>query len=86
MPCGFTLGGGIEWRRTDYDGSWIEFTPGGEPRKDRTRVLSVSLFHRAFTVRGFIPRLALARETRRSNAQIHEYRRTRNELSFVRQF
>ena len=86
LPHGFTLGGGVEWRRTDYDGRWVWFTPGGEPREDRARVLSVSLFHRAFTLRGFSPRLALAREARRSNAQLQDYRRTRIELSFVRQF
>ena len=86
LPHGFTLGAGVEWRRTDYDGRWFLLTPGGEPREDRTRVLSVSLLHRAFTLGGFSPGLTLARETRRSNAQLHDYRRTRIELRFVRQF
>ena len=86
LPHGFTLGAGVEWRRTDYDGRWFLLTPGNVPRKDRTRVLSVSLLHRAFTVGGFSPGLTLARETRRSNAQLHDYRRTRIELRFVRQF
>lgn len=86
LPHGFTLGAGVEWRRTDYEGRWFLLTPGNVPRKDRTRVLSVSLLHRAFTLGGFSPGLTLARETRRSNAQLHDYRRTRIELRFVRQF
>ena len=86
LPWGLTAGAAAEWRLTDYDGRWFLLTPGNVPRKDRMRVLSVSLFHRAFTVRGFSPRLTLARETRKSNAQLHDYRRTRAELSFVRQF
>lgn len=86
LPRGFTLGGGVEWLRTDYDGRWPLLTPGGVPRKDRTRILSASLLHRAFAVRGFSPQLALARETRRSNARFHDYRRTRIELRFVRHF
>ena len=61
-------------------GAGFLLTPGGEPREDRTRVLSVSLLHRAFTLNGFSPGLTLARETRRSNAQLHDYRRTRIEL------
>ena len=86
LPHGFTLGAGVELRRTDYDGRWFLLTPGNVPRADRTRILSVSLLHRAFTVRGFSPRLGLVRETRKSNAQLHDYRRTRVELSFVRRF
>ncbi len=86
LPWGLTAGAAAEWRWTDYDGRWFLLTPGDVPRKDRTRILSLSLFHRAFTVRGFSPRLTLARETRKSNAQLHDYRRTRAELSFVRQF
>ena len=86
LPRGFTLGAGVEWRLTDYEGRWFLLTPGSVPRKDRTRTLFVSLLHRAFTIRGFSPGLTLARETRRSNAQLHDYRRTRVELRFVRQF
>ena len=86
LPWGFTLGGGVEWRTTDYDGRWFLLTPGDVPRRDRTQVLSVSLFHRAFTLGGFSPRVAMSRETRRSNAQLHGYRRTRFDLGFVRQF
>ena len=86
LPHGFTLGAGVEWQLADYDGRWFLLTPGNVPRKDRTRILSVSLLHRAFTLGGFSPGLTLARETRRSNAQLQDYRRTRIELRFVRQF
>ncbi|MDE0150098.1 MAG: surface lipoprotein assembly modifier [Rhodospirillaceae bacterium] len=86
LPWGFTLGGGAEWRSTDFDGRWFLLTLDNVPRRDRTRVLSASLFHRAFTLGGFSPRLTLVRETRRSNAQLHGYRRTRVDLGFVRQF
>lgn len=86
LPRGFTVGAGAEFRRTDYDGRWFLLTPGSVPRRDRGRVLSLSLFHRAFTVGGFSPRVTLARDTRKSNAQLHDYRRTRAELGFVRQF
>ena len=86
LPMGFTAGGGAEWRRTGYDGRWWLLTPDNVRRKDRTRVLSVSLFHRDFTIQGFSPRLTLAREARTSNAQLHDYRRTRADLGFVRQF
>ena len=80
------MGGGAEWRRTDYDGRWWLLTPDNAPRRDRTRVLSASLFHRDFTIQGFSPRLTLSREARASNAQLHDYRRTRVDLGFVRQF
>jgi len=86
LPMGFTVGGGAEWRRTDYDGPWWLLTPDHGPRKDRTRVLSASLYHRDFTIQGFSPRLTLSREARTSNAQLHDYRRTRVDLGFVRQF
>ena len=48
-------------------------------------MLRVSAFHRAFTVFGFSPKLALAREVRKSSAQLHDYRRNRAEMGFVRQ-
>ena len=85
LPRGFTVGVNGEWRWTDYEGNWIPFTPSGESRRDRTRTLSVSVFNRGFTVRGFSPKLVLARERRESNAQLHDYRKNRAELQFVRQ-
>ena len=86
LPMGFTVGGGAEWRRTDYVGRWWLLTPDNAPRRDRTRVLSASLYHRDVTIGGFSPRLTLSREARTSNAQLHDYRRTRVDLGFVRQF
>ena len=83
LPHGFTVGAGAEVHLTDYDGRWGLFTPRGVPRADRLRLLSVSLFHRAFTVYGFSPQLVLVNEARDSNAQLHGYRRNRVELRIV---
>ena len=86
LPLGFTVGGGGELYRTKYQGQWFPFTPGGAAREDRTRILRVSVFNRAYTVYGFSPQLVLVNEARESNAQLHDYNRTRAELRFVRQF
>ena len=86
LPYGFTLGGGAEQRWTRYKGRWGLFTPGGVPRKDRTRVLRATLLNRSLDVFGFSPQIALVREARGSNAQLYDYRRTRTELTFQRQF
>ncbi len=81
-----TVRGSAELRRTRFEGDWSPFTPAGASRADRTRILRVSIFNRAFTVRGFSPQLVLTNEARESNAQLHDYRRNRAELRLVRQF
>ena len=86
LPMGFALGGGIELRWTAYEGNWFPFTSGGEPRADRTRILRLSVQNRSFTMSGFSPELVLVNEARKSNAQLHDYRKTRAEIRFVRQF
>ena len=86
LPRGFTLGGGAELRQRTYEGNWFPFTVDGSPREDRVRILSVSVFNRAFTFRGFSPQLSLVNEERKSTAQLYDYSRTRAELRFVRQF
>ena len=86
LPRGFTVGGSGELRWTDYQGNWSPFTPGGEPRADRTRSLRVSVHNRAFTILGFSPQISLVNEVRTTNAQLHDYKRTGGELRFVRQF
>lgn len=85
LPRGLTMGvhGDSLW--TAYGGNWYPYTSSGQSRRDQTRILSISLFHRGFTVQGFSPKLVLTREIRESNAQLHDYRRTRTELRFVRQ-
>ena len=83
---GVTLRGSAELRRTRFKGDWFPFTSAGASRADRTRILRVSIFNRAFTVRGVSPQLVLTNEVRQSNAQLHDYRRNRAELQFVRQF
>ena len=86
LPRGFTVGAGGEYHRADYKGNWSPFTPTGESRSDRTRILNVSVYNRAWTVLGVSPQLVLVHEARRSNAQLYDYRRNRAELRFQRQF
>ena len=86
LPRGFTVGGSSELRWTDYEGNWGFYTPGGEPRRDRTRSLRVSVHNRAFTILGFSPQISLVNEVRTTNAQLYDYKRTGGELRFVRQF
>ena len=86
LPLGFTVGGGGDIRWTRFGGNWWPNRRDGSPRHDVTVVLRGSVHNRGFTVFGFSPELALTRERRDSNAQLHSYRRTRGELRFVRQF
>ena len=86
LPWGFTAGASASQRQTSYDGGWGLFTPGGEPRGDRPRVLRATLLNRSVTIFGFSPQVALVRESRASNAQLYDYERTRGELTFQRQF
>ena len=86
LPLGFTLGGSAEMRWTDYEHGWFPFVPDDGARSDRTRSLRASAYNRAITFLGFSPELALVRETRDSNAQLHDYKRTSGELRFVQQF
>ena len=86
LPLGFTVGGGGEVRWTDFEDEWIPFTPQGEDRADRTRSLRASVYNRGLTVYGFSPQLVAVYEERETNAQAHDYQRTRGELRFVRQF
>ena len=85
LPRGFTVGLNGDLRWTQYEGSWPPFTPPGESRSDRNRSVSVSVYNRGFTLKGFSPKLVVTREMRDSNAQLHDYRKTRAELQFVRQ-
>ena len=85
LPRGFTMGVNGESLWTEYEGDWYPFTSPGQSRRDQTGILSISVFNRGFTVQGFSPKLVLTREIRGSNAQLHDYRRTRMELQFIRQ-
>ena len=87
LPLGFTLGTSAQMRRTYYDGSsQVHLTLDGGKRLDRTRMFTVSVLNRAFTLFGFSPQLALINEARLTNAQAQDYDRNRAELRFVRQF
>ncbi|MCY3876132.1 MAG: porin family protein [Rhodobacteraceae bacterium] len=86
LERGFTLGLQFELRKTRYQGNWFPFTPGGIPRRDQIRTLEASILNRALTANGFSPQLVLVNETRKSNAQLYDYKRNRLEVQFVRQF
>ncbi|MDE0332619.1 MAG: surface lipoprotein assembly modifier [Nitrospinae bacterium] len=86
LPLGFTVGANAELRTTNYKGSWPPFTPNDVLREDEVRIYSASVFNRGFTAFGFSPQLIVVNEERESNAQLHDYKRTRAELRFVRQF
>ena len=87
LPYGFTVGGSAElYRWTHYEGRWGLFTPGGVPRRDRTRVLRATVLNRSLTLFGFSPEIALVREARATNAQLYDYQRNRVELRFQRLF
>ena len=86
LPLGFTVGGGGEMRWTDFDDEWFPHTPPGENRADRTRSVRLSVHNRAFTLMGFSPAIVAVHEERETNAQLYDYKRTRGELRFVRQF
>lgn len=86
LPKGFTVGagGGVRW--TDYEAPWFPSTLPDEDREDRTYHLRASIHNRALTFFGFSPQVSVIREVRKTNAQIHGYKRTGGELRVVRQF
>ena len=86
LPRGFNVGGSGQLRWTDYEGDWSFFTGDDSPREDRTGTLSLSLHKRDFTLYGFSPQVVVTREVRSSNAQLHDYDRTRGEVRLVREF
>ncbi len=86
LPWGFTVGGNAEVRWVDYERGWFPFVADNGAREDRTLSYRLSAYNRALTLVGFSPELAVVRETRDSNAQLHDYSRTSGELRFVQQF
>ena len=83
---GFTVSGALTRRRTAYDGPDWPFTRRTEKREDETTTWRLSAHNRGLTLWGFSPRVSLLRESRESNAQLHDYERTSGELQFVRLF
>ena len=71
LPLGFTIGGAVTLRWTEYEGNWAPFVVGGGKRRDLTRALKLDVHNRAFTVGGFSPQLSMVQEERTSNAQLH---------------
>ncbi len=86
LPLGFNVGLGGEYRWTDYEGNWFPNVRDGSSREDRTRSLRASVHNRGLVFWGFSPELVVVNERRTTNAQLYDYKRTRGELRFVRQF
>ena len=86
LGWGFTVSGAVTLRRTEYEGGWAPYTLDNAPREDETRTIRLSAHNRGLTLWGFSPRVSLVRESRESNAQLHDYERTSGELQFVRLF
>ena len=85
FPRGFTVGASAELRRASYEGNWFPHT-AGEPRKDRTNSIRLSVHNRGLAWQGFSPQLSVVHERRKTNAQLYDYERTGGELRFVRVF
>ena len=87
LPTGYTVGSRASIRRANYEGTGFRHrTIDRRPRRDRTRMFTVSVHNRGFTVLGYSPRLSFILERRGTNAQALGYERERVELSLVRQF
>ena len=86
LPHGFTVGGAVTLRWTDYKDSWAPFVLGGGKRSDLTRSIRLNVHNRGFTVGGFSPQVSMVQEERTTNAQLHDYDRISGELRFVRLF
>ena len=87
LPAGFTVAARGALYRFRYDGRGARhLTINSEPREDRLRILSGSVYNRALTVFGFSPRVSVINEERETNAQALDYTKTRAEISFVKQF
>ena len=86
LPLGFNVGAGAEVRWADYNPGWWPFVRDGTGRSDRTKSFRASVHNRGWTVFGFSPELVVVNEERETNAQLHDFDRTRGELRFVQQF
>lgn len=86
LPWGFTVGGGAAMHLTRYQGRWFPFVRDGTSRRDTILALHASVLNRQVTVLGFSPQFVVTNERRVSNAQLHDYQRSRVELRFQRLF
>ena len=83
LPKGWTLGGNLEWSRQRH-GFDAPFST--DRRLDRRRTSRLFLLNRRLVLFGFSPQFVITRERQKSNAPLNNYRRTRADLRFVRQF
>lgn len=80
---GWSIGGHLEVARMRHNRN----APlSSHRRADRRRIARVFLLNRQLTLFGFSPQLIASRERQTSNSELHNYRRSRVDLRFVRQF
>lgn len=80
---GWSAGGRIEVARMRHNRN-APLSP--HRRADRRRIARLFLLNRQLTLFGFSPQLIVSRERQTSNSMLHNYRRSRFDLRFVRQF
>ena len=83
LSKGWTVGGNLEWSRQRHGFNAPFLTAR---RVDRKRTFRLFLLNRGLTLFGFSPQFVITRERRKSNSVLDNYRRTRADLRFVRQF
>ena len=83
LPKGWTLNGTVGWLRQRHENDAPLTT---ERQVDSKRILRLFLLNRGVTIFGFSPQIIATRERQQSNFALHEYRRDRVDLRFVRQF
>lgn len=80
---GWSIGGRIEVARMRHN---CNAPLSSQRRADRRRIARLFLLNRQLTVFAFSPQLILSRERQKSNSELNNYRRSRVDLRFVRQF
>ncbi|MGI9306054.1 MAG: surface lipoprotein assembly modifier [Gammaproteobacteria bacterium] len=83
LPKGWTFGGNAQWSRARYKQN-AAFT--ANRRIDRGRTFQIFVLNRSIAIFGFSPQIGIIRERQISNSATDNYRRTRWNFNFVRQF
>lgn len=80
---GWSVGGRLEVARMRHNRN----APlSSQRRADRRRITRLFLLNRQLTLFAFSPQLIVSRERQKSNSELDNYRRSRADLRFVRQF
>ena len=83
LPQQINLDLSREEQRVRYKGNWFPYIEDGSSRRDRVSVFRLNIHRDNFELFGFRPFLSFEKEKRRSNAQLHSYKRTFIGLNFT---